>query len=156
MSASQPVALVPRVLLAEDSRPCQEFVRMAMKQSGLKLDIVCNGVEAIEALAKADYSLVLMDCLMPLMGGAETTRLIRSGAANVRNPEIPIIAITANAFQANADACKLAGMSDYIVKPVRAAKLREVVQKWLAAETLFDGTDSTNSTNCSTHSAART
>jgi len=120
----------PRVLLAEDSRPCQEFVRIVMKQSGLNLDIVSNGAEAIEALSKTDYALVLMDCLMPVMGGAETTRLIRSGTTNARNPEIPIIAITANAFQANADACKLAGMNDYITKPVSAAALREAVQKW--------------------------
>jgi len=104
----------PRVLLVEDSGPCQEFVRIVMKQSGLNLDIVSNGVEAIEALTKTDYALVLMDCLMPVMGGAEATRLIRSGSTNARNPEIPIIAITANAFQENAETCKLAGMNDYI------------------------------------------
>ena len=56
-----------------------------MKQSGLNLDIVSNGAEAIEALSKTDYALVLMDCLMPVMGGAETTRLIRSGTTNARN-----------------------------------------------------------------------
>ena len=146
MSASQPVA---RVLLAEDSRPCQEFVRIVMKQSGLNMDIVSNGVEAIEALSKSDYALVLMDCLMPVMGGAETTRLIRSGTTNARNPGIPIIAITANAFQANADACKLAGMSEYITKPVSAVALRETVQKWLAAEPQYDEADSTSRTICS-------
>ena len=121
---------------------------MVMKQSGLKLDIVCNGEEAIEALAKADYALVLMDCLMPVMGGAETTRLIRSGTTNARNPKIPIIEITANAFQTNAETCKLAGMSDYITKPVSAAALREAVQKWLAAESQFDEADSTSRTIC--------
>ena len=117
-----------------------------MKQSGLNLDIVSNGVEAIEALSKTDYALVLMDCLMPVMGGAEATRLIRSGSTNARNPEIPIIAITANAFQANAETCKLAGMNDYITKPVSAAALREAVQKW--AEAQFDEADSTNGTIC--------
>jgi len=119
-----------------------------MKQAGLNLDIVSNGAESIEALSKTDYALVLMDCLMPVMGGAETTRLIRSGATNARNPEIPIIAITANAFQANADACKLAGMNDYITKPVSAAALREAVQKWLVADSQFDEDDSTNRTIC--------
>jgi CheY-like chemotaxis protein len=136
----------PRVLLVEDSGPCQEFVRIVMKQSGLNLDIVSNGVEAIEALSKTDYALVLMDCLMPVMGGAEATRLIRSGATDARNPEIPIIAITANAFQANAETCKLAGMNDYITKPVSAAALREAVQKW--AEAQFDEADSTSRTIC--------
>ncbi|TSA34690.1 MAG: response regulator [Verrucomicrobiaceae bacterium] len=62
-----------------------------------------NGVEAIEALSKTGYALVLMDCWMPTMGGVEATRLIRSGATHARNPEIPILAIKANAFQTNAD-----------------------------------------------------
>ena len=115
-----------------------------LKQAGFKVDIVWNGAEAIEALAKTDYALVLMDCLMPVMGGAETTRLIRSGATNARNPEIPIIAITANAFQENADACKLTGMNDYITKPVSMAALRKVVQKWVGVETQLDGIDSRN------------
>ena len=114
MLVSPTASPVPRVLLAEDSRPCQEFVRIVLKQAGFAVDIVGNGAEAIEALSKTDYALVLMDCLMPIMGGAETTRLIRSGATNARNPEIPIIAITANAFQENAETCKLAGMNDYI------------------------------------------
>ena len=138
----------PRVLLAEDSPACQEFVRIVMKQSGLNLDIVQNGAEAIDALSKTDYALVLMDCLMPVMGGAETTRLIRSGTTNARNPKIPIIAITANAFQTNAETCKLAGMNDYITKPVSAAALREAVQKWLATESQFDEADSTSRTIC--------
>ena len=137
---------VPRVLLAEDSRPCQEFVRIVLKQAGFAVDIVWNGEEAIEALSKTDYALVLMDCWMPVMGGAETTRLIRSGATNARNPEIPIIAITANAFQENANACKLAGMNDYITKPVSSVALREVVQKW--AEFQFDEANSTGCTIC--------
>ena len=66
MPVSPPASPVPRVLLAEDSRSCQEFVRIVMKQAGLKLDVVSNGVEAIEALSMTDYALVLMDCLMPV------------------------------------------------------------------------------------------
>ncbi len=97
------------------------------------MDVVWNGAEAIEALSKTDYALVLMDCLMPVMGGAETTRLIRAGTSGALNPDIPVIAITANAFQSNADACKLAGMNDYITKPVRASALREAVLKWAHA-----------------------
>ncbi len=63
-------------------------------------------------------------------------RLIRSGTSGALNPDIPIIAITANAFPSNADACKLAGMNDYLTKPVSAVALREVVQKW--AQARFD------------------
>lgn len=133
VSVSPPVPSIPRVLLAEDSRPCQEFARIVLKQAGFAVDVVWNGAEAIEALSKTDYALVLMDCLMPIMGGAESTRLIRSGTSSALNPDIPIIAITANAFQSNADACKLAGMNDYLTKPVSAVALREVVQKWAGA-----------------------
>ena len=63
-------------------------------------------------------------------------------------PDIPIIAITANAFQANADACKLAGMNDYMTKPVSAAALRAVTLKWLAAEPQFEEAD--QMADCST------
>jgi CheY-like chemotaxis protein len=142
------LASIPRILLAEDNKVCQELVRLMLKQSGLKVDIVCNGAEAIEALSKTDYSLVLMDCIMPEMGGIEATRLIREGTTNARDPKIPIIAITADAFQTNADACKLAGMNDFITKPVSAVALREAVQKWLAAEPQFDEAGSTNRTIC--------
>lgn len=78
-----------------------------------------------------------MDCLMPVTGGAETTRLIRSGATNARKPEIPIIAITANALQES----KLAGMNAYNTKPLSMATLREVAQKWVGVEPQFDGVD---------------
>ena len=77
-----------------------------------------------------------MDCLKPVKGGAETTKKKKKKKKKKSDPEIPIIAITANAFQSNADACKLAGMNDYITKPVSAVALREVVQKW--AEAQFD------------------
>ena len=83
---------------------------------------------------------------MPVMGGAEATRLIRSGTTNARNPEIPIIAITANAFQTNAETCKLAGMNDFITKTVSAVALREVDQKWAKAQ--FDRANSTSCTIC--------
>jgi len=138
MTASSPVSPALRVLLAEDSEPCQNFVRIVLRQAGIAVDVVWNGAEAIEALSKTDYALVLMDCLMPVMGGVETTRLIRSGTSGALNPDIPIIAITANAFQSNADACKLAGMNDYLTKPVSAVALREAVQKWAEAPFVED------------------
>lgn len=136
MPSNRPTPPTLRVLLAEDSEPCQTFVRIVLRQAGIAVDVVGNGAEAIEALSKTDYPLVLMDCLMPVMGGTETTRLIRSGTSGALNPDIPIIAITANAFPSNADACKLAGMNDYLTKPVSAVALREVVQKW--AQARFD------------------
>lgn len=99
--------------------------------------IVHSVSEAVEVLTKTDYALVLMDCLMPEMGGIEATKLIRSGTSGARNPDVPIVALTANAFQSNADACVLAGMNGYITKPVSVAALREAVQRWTAA-TVYD------------------
>jgi len=98
---------------------------------GLEVDLARNGAEALEFLSRNNYALVLMDCVMPVMGGIEATRQIRDGSANSRNPDIPIIAITADAMPENLKACKLAGMNDCLTKPVNSAALRETVQKWL-------------------------
>ena len=94
------------------------------------VDIAWNGAEAVGLQAERDYTVVLMDCIMLVMRGVEATERIRDGSANVWNPDIPIIGITASAFQSNREACMLAGMSDWITKPVSAEALREIVLKW--------------------------
>lgn len=129
--ASAPITLLPRILLVEDHEPSQHFACAALEGHGLLVDVAVNGVEAIAALSTKDYAMVLMDCVMSVMGGVEATQLIRDGSANARNPDIPIIAITANVYKENFDDCKLAGMDDWLVKPMRADELREMVAKWL-------------------------
>lgn len=118
------------VLLVEDEAINYKYVRIVLSKAGLDVDIACNGVEAVEATSMKDYALVLMDCRMPLMSGLEATRMIRSSPAS-RNRSIPIIAFTADVLASNHEACLAAGMNDFVTKPITAAALTEIVQKWL-------------------------
>ena len=137
LSPSVPQSLSPsvpqsrRVLIVDDDNASQIFAAKVLERMGLKADVASNGAEAIDFLSRTDYALVLMDCLMPVMDGVEATKRIRDGSANARDPDIPIIAITADVMQENFNACKLAGMNDWITKPVRSAALRESVERWL-------------------------
>jgi two-component system, sensor histidine kinase and response regulator len=128
-----------RILLAEDNPVNQEVAMAMLERLGYRADRVVNGVEALEALGKADYDLVLMDCLMPEMDGYEATRSIREGRSGARNPRVPIVAITADAMAGDRDRCFQAGMSDYISKPVELDKLAGMLERWLAAPSNGEG-----------------
>ncbi len=120
-----------RILLAEDNLTNQEVAVAMLKKLGYRADLVANGAAALEALRKADYDVVLMDCEMPEMDGYEATKRIREPRAGTRNPRIPIIAVTADAMTGDRDRCLQAGMSDYIAKPVELRILADVLEKWL-------------------------
>ena len=126
-----------RLLLAEDNQINQEVVKGILEDVGLLVDIVSDGKEALKALIKAGddnpYTLILMDCQMPVMDGYETTRNIRLGAATRRYKAIPIIALTANAMTGDKERCLSEGMSDYLSKPVEPDELERVLRRWLAA-----------------------
>ena len=128
-----------RILLVEDNPVNREVATVMLRKSGLTVDVATNGLEAIRALAKASYELVLMDCQMPELDGFEATRRIRSLGAKTLNPKIPIIAMTANAMQGDMQACLDAGMDDYIAKPIRSSALMEKVDRWLVGCPLTDG-----------------
>jgi len=119
-----------RILLVEDNATNQVLALALLKKHGFRADVAGNGREAIEALARADYDLVLMDCQMPEMDGFEATRRIRS-TAPVRNPRVPIIAMTANAMQGDRELCLATGMNDYIAKPIQSGQLAVVLDCWL-------------------------
>jgi PAS domain S-box-containing protein len=121
-----------RILLAEDN-PVNQRVALAMlKRLGCRTDVVANGWEAVLALQKASYDLVLMDCQMPEMDGFEATRAVRLKEAEANSSCIPIIAMTASAMQADRERCLQAGMSDFIAKPVQPGELAEMLARWLA------------------------
>ena len=107
------------------------FATLVLERAGLDIDVAGNGSEAIEALLRAEYALILMDCIMPVMDGLEATKRIRASEFLGRNQGIPIIAITACAFQSDQEECIAAGMDDWVTKPVGVAALRQVVEKWL-------------------------
>ncbi|MFO7867206.1 MAG: response regulator [Candidatus Aminicenantes bacterium] len=120
-----------RILLAEDNLTNQEVALGILKKLGFSADVAANGREAVQALEKAPYDLVLMDIQMPEMNGIEATRAIRSGKTGVLNPKIPIIAMTAHAMKGDRELLIEAGMNDYISKPIAPQVLEETLEKWL-------------------------
>ncbi len=120
-----------RILLAEDNIFNQEVAVGILKKLGVHTDVVANGAEAIKALETLPYDLVLMDVQMPEMDGLEATRRIRQPESAVRNHQVPIIAMTANAMQGDREKCLEAGMNDYTSKPVSPKDLALTLEKWL-------------------------
>jgi two-component system sensor histidine kinase/response regulator len=127
--------LAASILLVEDNRVNQMVTQKILTKQGYQVEIAQNGIEAIDKLESRAFDLVLMDILMPEMGGHETTRHIRSSKNSAFRPDIPIIALTAGAMAEDKKKCLDAGMNDYISKPVKPLELIEKIKKWLAAGT---------------------
>ncbi len=125
------VATPARILLAEDHPINQEVMLHVLRRLGYAADPVANGALAVEALRNVDYDLVLMDCEMPEVDGYEATRQIRDPATGVRNPRIPVVAVTANAMMGDRESCLRRGMDDYLAKPVGANELAQILAKWI-------------------------
>lgn len=118
-----------RILVAEDNIVNQKIALRILKKFGYHADLVTNGMETLESLKRLDYDLVLMDCQMPEMDGYEATRAIRDNSSSVRNPGIPIIAMTANAMKGDREKCLEVGMDDYIAKPINVKELADVIER---------------------------
>ncbi|HET7722303.1 MAG TPA: ATP-binding protein [Acidimicrobiales bacterium] len=122
-----PPAPAARVLLADDARINQLVGVALLERLGCTVDVVTNGAEAVEAVLRKDYDVVLMDCLMPVMDGYEATARIRSLEGGSRRT--PIIALTASAMVGDRERCLAAGMDDYLAKPLDRAALAGVVAR---------------------------
>ena len=122
------------ILLAEDNITNQEVAVGYLHKLGLRVDIVGNGAEAIQALRNRTYDLVFMDVQMPELDGLSATRQIRTPESGVRNPFVPIIAMTAHAMRGDRETCLAAGMDDYLSKPATYNGLATMLEKWLPTE----------------------
>ena len=129
----QPSSFTGHILVAEDNSINQMFVRELLKHCGCTCDIANNGDEALTAVQRNRYDLVLMDCQMPEMDGFTASREIRRReAAGELTGRLPIIALTANALKGDRDRCLEAGMDEYLSKPLQAAQLQTMLAKHLA------------------------
>lgn len=120
-----------RILLAEDNIVNQQVLVRILAKLGYKADVVSNGKQAVQALEKYSYDLVLMDCQMPQMDGLSATREIRRRDLQQK---IPIIAMTASDLARDREACTQSGMNDYITKPIDINELNTILNRWLVSE----------------------
>jgi signal transduction histidine kinase/CheY-like chemotaxis protein len=123
----------PKLLLAEDNMVNRKVALKQLQKLGYEVDVVENGAEAVNAIQKNYYPLILMDCHMPEMDGYEATARIRALQSSSSHAPVRtrIIALTADAMQGDREKCLQAGMDDYLSKPVRIEDLKFVLEKHL-------------------------
>src|SRR5262249_25764180 len=116
----------PHVLLAEDNAVNQKLAMRLLEKRGHTVAIACDGRQAVAALEREDFDVVLMDVQMPVMNGYEATAAIRMMEKET-GKHVPIIAMTAHVMKGDREKCLAAGMDAYVTKPVQAAELFEAL-----------------------------
>jgi two-component system, sensor histidine kinase and response regulator len=124
-----------RILLAEDSYANQRLAVGVLTKWGHEVTLACNGQEALDALEKASFDLVLMDVQMPEMDGYQATAVIRQREAQTGS-HLPIVAMTAHAMKGDREECLAAGMDGYVAKPIRRTELQHVIDEVLGANSM--------------------
>ncbi|GAB7046613.1 hypothetical protein JCM9534A_17390 [Catenuloplanes indicus JCM 9534] len=143
-----------RILLAEDNQVNQRVAKLMLAKLGHRVDTVADGAEAVHAVHRAPYDVVLMDMRMPVLDGLAATRIIRAELPADRQPHI--IAMTANALAEDRAQCLAAGMDGYLAKPVRAAELSAALAPLLRDAPPPPDTDVRNSADDPQHAHTST
>ncbi len=119
------------VLVVDDMKTNQIVVKSLLSKFKVSVDVVENGQQALDILCERSFDIVLMDCQMPVMDGFEATIMIRKPESKVVDPNVTIIAMTANAMQGDRERCLEVGMDDYVTKPINSKMLLATLEKWL-------------------------
>ena len=119
-----------RILVTDDNEVSRHVTKLLIEKLGYQVDTAGNGLEAIEAAVRVPYGAILMDCQMPVMDGFAATAEIRRREQGGRRT--PIIAFTAGVASRDREECRLAGMDDFLEKPVRKHELVEVLNRWFS------------------------
>jgi CheY-like chemotaxis protein/HPt (histidine-containing phosphotransfer) domain-containing protein len=122
-----------RILVAEDNPVNQEMALAVLDVLGCQAEVAANGQEAVEAVARTGYDLILMDCQMPVLDGFAATAAIRRWEQAQGRPRLPIIALTANIVKGFREQCLAVGMDDYLSKPFEQEQLAALLEHWLPA-----------------------
>ncbi len=104
-----------------------------LKKAAYDVDVVDNGAQAVEAVARQHYDAILMDCRMPVMDGFEATAAIRKAESGT-DRHLPIIALTASAMDADRERCLASGMDAFLTKPIKQGDLVEMLDRWVLRE----------------------
>jgi CheY-like chemotaxis protein/HPt (histidine-containing phosphotransfer) domain-containing protein len=134
-SGSDPTLQGARVLVAEDNEINQQIALELLEERGINVTIASDGCEAVAAVKEGEFDLVLMDVQMPNMDGHEATIEIRQ---DQRFKDLPIIAMTAHASDAECDKCLTSGMNDHVTKPIDPTTLFEAVRHWVRPQNFDD------------------
>ena len=128
-----------KILVVDDNTVNQKIAGLHVTKAGFTFDLAANGLEAVEMFKKNQYSLILMDCMMPVMDGFEATQKIRQlEHEQNRSVKIPIIALTASVVDDDIQKCFDVGMDDYVPKPFKANILKEKLAKATAVPIVED------------------
>ncbi|MUK46297.1 response regulator [Aliivibrio fischeri] len=124
--------IIKTVLVVEDNAINQKVASLLLKKAGFSVEIANNGQEALDMVMSktSPYSLVLMDCMMPIMDGFAATEAIRKWEENQEKKRLPIIALTASVFVEDIDKCYQSGMDDYVAKPFRKELILEKLEAY--------------------------
>jgi CheY-like chemotaxis protein len=120
-----------QILIVEDNLINQKVSLALLNKFGYKAQTADNGLMALEKIKQQKFDLIFMDFQMPELDGYETTGRIRNGQSGICSPKIPIIAMTANAMKGDQEKCLIAGMNDFLSKPIIPAELESILQKWV-------------------------